>query len=450
LNRSHYAKLALNILGVGCYVALFAPWFVLAENATGHAWLMSVFWRLGLVVYLGMGAAAIVRERLAPPGHERHAAILSALIGLPILYTLLLRPLSQQMGGAWLAWFGLGLGVWVMGLRLGSFPPDNQDMRRQLALGSVSLAACFIVAGPDIRQLVLADSLPFVLFWCIGAMVATALTRLAELNTKGGKQSPDFARFWPPLLIAVAAVCLVAALLLSVGAPVMVWAMSGPARFVWQIMKWGLMLVAYALGYVLQAVVWIINLFLVRRGHEPMEVPSEVAQDQFPEVELKSVPPAFAEIAKWVGAAVLVLSMVALATHYLLKRFWKPADEGVDEMRESYASAEALRTWAKARIGSAIDSIKRMGTRSRLDNATQIYNAVLLEAQRRGFKKRDSQTAHSFQPSIRDCFPEQKEEADLVLRGFSLEYYAEKTLEQQLMHEIKEAHKMLVSRTSGS
>lgn len=463
MSRSRLTKPAIDTLGVACYFSLAAPWFLLIARVLREPLVAGVFWRLAALVLSGMVLSRLSKryaDSLAT-GEARKFGVAVGAAGLLLSYAVVVRPLlalsaaagASPGGGVarlWLLWLMAGAVFWLLGVRAGVMPPDNNDMRWHMPLGSLSLGACLLIASRTGYENFMSDALPYLVFWSFAVLVAMALTRLSELDTKGGTQSPDIAKFWPPLLVAVAAACLVIALALSVGAPLLLWLMRGPFRLLLRVAEFGLMLFAYAVGLILQALVWLYNLIAIRRGLQQIEPPPPFEpKDIFPETETRGLTPAIGEIAKWTGLTLIVLGTLAVAAYYLLRRYWKPSERRLDEFRESFASREAFGRWAQQRWASMLASLGRaakqlMAAQATPQNAREMYLAVLSHASKKCTSLPAQVTPHRFQPALYECFPKNTRETDLLLGAFAAEYYADERLSADALRDARRAYEAII------
>ncbi|MEW6244994.1 MAG: DUF4129 domain-containing protein [Bacillota bacterium] len=449
-HRSLFIKLSSSILSLACHASVYAPWFVLIGAYFRMPGIMSLYWQL----VFALGCAFLLSRTCGPLLQRIHQrcrrAAASAAGGIGILFTSAFIVLPVLRSGSPLAsywpWlFVAGMASWLRGVDLGSAPLDSLVMQRHLVVGAAATALSLLLIGRLIQpELVLAQALPFVLFWLIAATVATALIRLAELAGKDEGESPELARFWPPLLAGVAFVCLITALLLSAAAPVIVHFLRQPARLLLRALEFSLMLVAYALGFIVQCGIWLVKLFVRRaEGAEPAYSEAPDPSEFFQGQELKQLPPAAAEVAKWAIVLAVTLLVAIMAANYLLRIWWKGKRDNPDETRESYASLGALAVWTKARVaglirslGSASARFSRTYGRRVPKTVTQVYHLLLQAAAGKGINRPAPVTPHRFQPQLAGGFPEHRQSLDRILDAFAFEYYGEEQLSPEEMDAI--------------
>lgn len=449
--RSRFSGSVADVLSVACYAGLFAPWFVLAGAFTDRAEPVRLFWRLVVLLFLARALAGASRLYLERETRLRKAvAVALGIFGIILSWAVVAVPASRTegagtvgvSGAAWIlpVWFVAGLLAWVKGTNFGARPPDNTYMHRQLAFGSVSIALCFVFAARlDVYDRVFPASLPFILFWSIGAIVATALMRLAELSRKGGSESGEVTRFWPYLLILTAAGCLAFAILFSVISPVVLHLLQVPARLLLRVAGFCLAIIAFFLGMIVQGIAWLWELIMARRTGKAPEMPKMAGFEKFSEEQvLRPLPVAVGEAAKWLVIVAAALAAVALVVYYLLRVWAKDRELSPDESRESFASIDALAAWAASRWREVLEAAGRGAGRfiaararhARPRTATEIYHAVLDVAAGKGQPRPVPVTPYRFQPVLVACFPGTATALDEILLAFSAEYYGERCLSE--------------------
>jgi len=452
-HRSPFVRLGNSVLFLACHTSVFGPWFVFIRAYSGIPGITHLYWQLAVV----LGCAFVLARTCGPIAQKihqrgRHAAAL-ALGAAGILFTgaVVVLPALRSgsaLAGYWPGLFVAGMAAWLRGIDLGSAPEDNLEMQRHLVIGTATTAlSLFLIGRLAQRDLVLPQALPFVLFWLIAATVATALTRLTELAGKDQGESPELARFWPPLLVGVAFACLITALLLSAVAPVLVHFLQHPARLLFRAFEFCLMLVAYALGFIVQWGIWLVKLLLRRQEGADLpyaEIPD--ASEFFQDHELRQIPPAAAEVAKWAGVVAVALLVIVVAANYLLRIWWKEQRNSPDETRESYASLRALGAWTKTQLTglgrslrSAVARLSRMYGQQMPKTATQVYHLLLGVAAGKGIYRPAAVTPHRFQPQLKTGFPGNEQWLDRILDAFAFEYYGEQPLSPEEMDAVSRA-----------
>ncbi|MDP2858688.1 MAG: DUF4129 domain-containing protein [Bacillota bacterium] len=443
-----YVRQGAETLVVACFALTFGPWFMLWSVSAREPALVGLYWRLAAVIIGARCVAAALRPYLARHRQERRlrAAVVFSAITTPAAAFLALAPMlpSRDLDQYWVSAAVLGLLAWLRGLGYGSSSPSSSDLHRHLMIGSISLALCLFVADrTGMWDAVLPQALPLSLAWCAGAVVATSLMRFLEITQKTAGDDLK-SHFWPSLLSSVVFGSLFAAGLLTIIAPA-VWA---GIRSLFPILRWILSIigapVVFALRLLSEVIAWLVMFIARLRPRFEFKMPEQLVPDDFlPKQEQPGLPPAYFESLRWVFLAIAVLVVIVFAVRYLLARLHAAESTDPDEMRESFASAGALRQWSRRLRRLMAQLLRRLGDRVRSwatepRTPTAIYHAVLEHAERAGRPRPPGVTPLAFQPAVLEVFVGSAEPAARILDGFMDEYYGGRSLSTDQVEGLRE------------
>ena len=421
---------ASDLLVAAVSLSLFGPWFALAGAYAGDHQIPGLFWRFSLLAMAAFVSAETTRGwRADLSASQRRWAMLGVgFLGTILAFLLMVLPMGLFSDVRWPLWLLLGAWGWIQGLRLSASPRDNLGMHWQLVSGTVTLSVAILAASwgglwDELGGVIVA----FAMFWLVGSVLATALTRFAEMSERYGGEAA--ARFWPPLLIGLVTVSLALTFILAAGTPVALAVLSGPTQLVRRLLEMGLLVVGYGLGYIVAVVIWILRRIITPDEPAEFEPPDtgEIAPLE-PREPAAWLAPA-AEVARWAGAGAVALVVVLAAVYYMMKIWRREEKVDPDEVRESFASAGALSGWARRRwkdlLMSASTGVRNMANvyLRRPATALEVYHTVLRQARKLGTVKPREITAKQFQPALRNCFSHAESSVDRVFLGFSREFY---------------------------
>ncbi len=440
---SHWSRVLSSALALACYVSLYGPWVILAEEGLGLS-LMGGYVRLALLL-----AVACVSTRL---GHGTLARLSSVLrlrvtllwgvVGVVLTFWGVALPLAAHLPYAW--WLLLGLAAWVRGLYMGIYPPENPDMQRQMGLGTLGLALVMVLAHQyGLWEAVLVPATPFIVFWLVGILVTMGLMHLEELRDRTTEHTGALGRFWPPLLVGLASVMLALAVLFSWLAPALVRMVRPVAQFVWYGVRMVFGVVGYGLGYVVQLMIWILR-WILSRGQPPDFEPPQGFEpgEMFPSDQIEGASPLIAETLKWMGMAALVLAAVAASAYVLLRVWQRQRQASPQELRESYASLSALRQWGSKRWHELLEDMERRRKRwhrfrRRVPaSPLEMYHTLLALARQRGVQRPEASTPHEFLVPLKECFSGHEKTIEAISRAFIWEYYGDVSPSSVTMREL--------------
>ena len=451
-----YVRSGAETLVAACFALLFGPWFVFWSAGTHEPALVALYWRLVGLLLAGRCAAAVLRPWLLRQELSRRqtVALAFAAITTPAAGYLALAPMlpSRDLEQYWVFAAVVGLLAWLRGLGYGSSSASSSDLHRHLMTGSISLAVCLFVAErTGVWGEVLPRTVPLVVAWCSGAVVATSLMRFLEIAQKTSAQELR-SRFWPSMLGSVVLGSLIVAALLTVVAPA-VWAAF---RRLFPILRSILSIIGapivFVLGVVSEAIAWLVMLLSRIKPQFKFRMPEGAGGENFLPEQLQSdLPPKYLESLRWVFLALVVVAVVLLAVKYLLARLNARTEPDSDETRESFASPGALRQWTRRLRRLLARLLQRLGERVRRwasepSTATGLYNAVLSYAARGGRAKPAGATPLAFQPAIREIFEGSEEPAGRILYGFMDEYYGDQELSPEQIEGLRRDWKRMRER----
>lgn len=373
-----------------------------------------------------------------------------SLSGLVIIFFFLFLPLiyTTGMDRYWPFYLTLGLLSWLYGLYFGKNPYDNLAMQSQLILGALSLSISLIIAHRlHLLTLVLERSLPFMIFWFIGSIMATSLTRLLD-------EEKAMITQWTPLIAFVAITSLLGAALLGFILPYLMGFLQTPALLLLKLVEYILLLFAYGLSYMAQGLIYLLQI-LIQGRDVSFEAP-EIAEPGpfFTEGHLVEGVQVSGDALSHLLLLILLFLTIAASIYLLLKQYQEKKVENGDELRESYGSLGTLKDWARLQWQELKESAYGKGQilSSLLKDyrtAVDIYQQLLKKTAKKGNEKPKSITAHRFQPMVYSSFPNNKCEANRILQAFSQELYQEEQLSKEHLLSLKEDLKK-IGRDNGS
>ncbi len=436
MKRSLSIRQAAEILAGLCYLSLYGAWFPVGSLATSYPLLPAMFWRFAAISAAGYILSGPMRRRLMDrgPSDRLRAAVAAGLLGAALSGLLFLWPQlsGRLLDPVWPAWLGVGILGWSRGLGLGSSPPDSTAMHRHLILGTASVTAAILISNSlGGWDLISRQALPFIGFWLVAVVAATALIRFSEMTEQHSKTPA--ARFWPPVLGFLALACLVLAVFFGLLAPVVLELLRIPASLLFYLVGAILTVVAYGLGFVAQFAIWLFRLILRPAGEIPPEAPAGGPWDDFDLGEATRPLAINPDILRWLAVMALLLAGIGVAAFLILKLRARDTQEDPGEERQSFASLDALSRWGRRRWGTLRNAVitgkdgllSRVGRRPK--TPVEFYHAVLALAGKRGFDRSPHVTPHRFQPEVRGCFSECEAESDLILHAFTMDFYGGQT-----------------------
>jgi len=455
-----YVKSGAELLAVACFALLFGPWFVFWSAGTREPALLELYWRLAALLLAGTCAAIGLRPWLSrqTPGRRQSVAVAFAAVTTPVAAYLALGPMlgSRDLEQYWVFAGFAGLVAWLRGIGYGSSSPSSADLHRHLLIGSISLAVCLFVAErTGVWNMVLPRTVPLVVAWCSGAVVATSLMRFVEIARKTSAEELR-SRFWPSLLSSVVLASLVSAALLTILAPA-VWA---GIRSVFPILRSILSIIGapivFLLGILSEGIAWLVMLLSRIQPRFKFQLPEGAGGDDFLPKQLQpDLPPEYLDSLRWVFLALAVVAVIVLAVRYLLARLNARAEPVQDETRESFASPGALRQWTRRLRRLLARLLQRLGERvrgwaSEPSSATGFYHAVLNYAARAGRPRPSTVTPLDFQPAVQEVFEGSEEPASRILNGFMDEYYGDVKLQPEQIEKLRQDWRRMRERTPES
>lgn len=425
---------AIDLLGGLCFLALTVPWFILGREWLSLPLSAPLLLRLLLISFLARGLIRLGKGITALEGKKKQYLLATAiaLLGMTLVSAILFL-LPKGVASSWHLTLLLGLVAWSYGIYWGYYPFENHTLQRQMVFGAISLALFFILArNLHLLEETLHSSLPFILFWVMGIIISTALSKLLEtLPEEEGEKT--LTHYWPPILASLSVITLTAAVILGLGAPLLIQWLRPITRLLLLVLEQLLIIMAYILGYVAQGI-----FFLLQRLFQQQEIdfePPTVMEPGHFFLEEEGIAREMVgeNTIIWIITGVLALLAMGYTIYHILKKEQKREGGGNEEIRESYASMEVLKEWALLQLQEIKESIMKRGEGlyalfKDQETAVEIYHDLLKRAAQMGQVKPKNQTAHRFQERIRKTFQNSQPEAQHILQSFSRELYQEEEL----------------------
>lgn len=320
--------------------------------------------------------------------------------------------------------------LWWRGLVLAQRPLDGASVAFRFRLGLVMLAVTTVLGGLVLPW----PSYYYVFLFFFAGLLGIALARAEEVAQQyGGGHSP-FSLGWLATLVSVSLLVL----LLAAGVAALLTG-ENVSRFVGPIWD-GLMLVlrgvAYVIGLMVQVLVTVLRLLLgeislekLRRDLSQLR-PSQSLPQPEPYARLTAEQLALTRTVGTVAGVLLLVLVVALS----LRRLRARAERRRGEERES--------VWEGTHLRRGLRDLLRHG-RHRLDEAAaalgrsrlgrlfaaltirRIYAHVSALAAEQGYPRASYETPYEYLPTLREAFPDSREEVARVTEAYVAVHYGE-------------------------
>lgn len=457
-NRSPLFPSAIDLLAGACLISLFAPWILLGERVFGIPLTVPIYIRSLLILFLARAIASKSEKFIKRDEDHPHSAlclaIASAISLLFLLFALIFLPLLYTTGidSYWPLHLALGLCSWLFGIYWGKNPFYNDAMQRQLIIGALSQSLCFFIASRlDLLEILLEESLPFLLFWFIGVIIATVLTHL--LSQEREEERALINKYWAPLLAILSLMTIIIALLLSIASSYLLALLQAPARLLYTLLEYGILAIAYILALIAHGIFYILQ-WIIKEREVEFEPPQALEPGfLLPEQEAIERVSVSGDALMWLALVILVLLALGLALYFLLRERLGRKKEEEEELRESYASLGVFKDWALLKAKELKRSLEDQGKKissllRSYHSAIEIYHALLKRAEKKGEKRPKSMTAHTFQRQVERSFPRHQKEAMRILKAFSKELYRGDKINKEKVLSLREDLKRIEEETN--
>lgn len=457
-NRLPFFRSVADLFAGICLIALFAPWFLLGKRVFAISLTTPVYIRFLLILFIARAISSWGDEYIKRPGSYLYSHLIitlgTALSLLLLILSLIVLPLLYTTGleSTWPLHLVLALFSWLFGIYWGKNPFHNEAMQRQLIFGALSQALClFIASRLNLLESLLEDSLPLLLFWFIGVIITTVLTHLLHTEREEKKES-ILTKYWPPLLAGLSLITLTIAILLSITSSYLLAILQTPARLLYGLLEYGILAIAYILGFVAQGVFYVLQWIIGEREVEFEPPPPLEPGFLFPQEEAVERVSVSGDTLWWMVLVLLLLLTIGITLYYLLRERQGRREKEEEEIRESYASLGVFKDWALLKLKELQRSIedqrkKFSSLRSTYHSAVEIYHALLKRTEEKGEKRPESMTAHVFQKEVERVFPGHKKEAQRILWAFSKEIYRGDVVERERLLSLREDLKRIEDET---